>query len=131
MIGLDTNVLVRYLVQDDAEQAKAATDLIDGLSEREPGYICREVIVELVWVLERAYKLSRAKIVPAIEGLISSSEVIVEDGDRACLALAGYAQGGSGFSDRMILAAATDAGCDSLATFDKALASENRTELLS
>ena len=55
MIGLDTNVLVRYLVRDDAEQAEAARSLLESLTVDSPGYVCREVTVEVVWVLERRY----------------------------------------------------------------------------
>ncbi len=87
MIALDTNVLVRFLVQDDPTQGQAAAELVDGLTEQEPGYICREVIVELVWVLERAYKMTRAQIAPAVEGLLTSREFVVEDADRVGLGL--------------------------------------------
>ncbi len=55
MIALDTNVLVRYQVCDDRPQAEAAQALLDSLTVECPGYLCREVTVELVWVLERAY----------------------------------------------------------------------------
>ena len=58
MIALDTNVLVRYLVADDAGQAEAAQALLAGLTAERPGFVCREVAVELVWVLERAYRFS-------------------------------------------------------------------------
>ncbi len=109
MIALDTNVLVRFLVQDDPTQGQAAAELVDGLTEQEPGYICREVIVELVWVLERAYKMTRAQIAPAVEGLLTSREFVVEDADRVGLSLARYGSGGAGFSDRMILLASVDA----------------------
>jgi len=61
MIALDTNVLVRYLVRDDAEQAEAARALLESLTTDRPGYVCREVAVELVWVLERAYGFSRKR----------------------------------------------------------------------
>jgi len=130
VIGLDTNVLVRLLVQDDPEQSKLAENLINGLSEQEPGFIAREVIVELVWVLERAYKLTRQQIVPAVEGLLSSRELIVEEADRVGLALARYASSKPGFSDQMILASVLDAQCDVLATFDQSLAKEAGTALL-
>lgn len=130
MIALDTNVLVRFLVQDEEVQGKVASDLIDGLTEQDPGYICREVVVELVWVLERAYKMSRAQIVPAVEGLLASRELIIENADRVGLALARYASGGAGFSDRMIALASIDAQCSCLATFDKALAKDSGTQLL-
>lgn len=60
MIALDTNVLVRYLVDDDAEQARAARKLLEGLAAERPAFICREVMIELVWVLQRAYRLPRS-----------------------------------------------------------------------
>lgn len=130
MIALDTNVVVRFLVQDDKKQSKTAITFVNSLTVHEPGYICREVIIEVVWVLERAYHLSRKQIVPAIEGLISSKELIVEEGGRVGLALSRYLSGGAGFSDRMILLAAEAAECSGLATFDKTLAKDKGTILL-
>ncbi|WP_120632531.1 PIN domain-containing protein [Ruegeria sp. EL01] len=130
MIALDTNVLVRFLVQDDAAQGQAAADLVGGLTEQEPGYICREVIIELIWVLERAYKMTRAQIIPAIEGLLASRELVVEHAGRVGLALSRYVAGGAGFSDQMIRLAAEDAGCEYLVTFDRALAREQTVQLL-
>jgi len=56
MIALDTNVLVRFLAQDDPDQGRMATDLIGGLTEQKRGFVAREVLVELVWVLERSYR---------------------------------------------------------------------------
>lgn len=129
MIALDTNVVVRFLVQDDEKQGRVAKYFFDDLSEDEPGYICREVIVEVVWVLERAYKLTRKQIVPTIEGLISSKELVVEGAERVGIALSRYQDGGAGFSDRMILLASQDAECSGLATFDKTLA-KNRGAIL-
>ena len=121
MIGLDTNVLVRFLVQDDKRQGQEAADLIEGLTERDPGFICREVLVELAWVLERAYGMSRREIVTAIEGLLASRELVIEEAGRVGSALSRYAVGGAGLSDYMILQASLDAGCACLASFDKAL----------
>lgn len=130
MITLDTNVLVRFLVQDDAKQGQAAADLVETLTETDQGYICREVIIELVWVFERAYKMTRAQIAPVIEGLLSSREFLVENSDRVGLALARYETGGAGFSDQMILLAGTDVGCSYLVTFDKKLAREKGVRLV-
>ena len=62
MIALDTNVLVRYLVRDELRQAEAARGLLESLTSERPGYACREVVVELVWVLERAYGFPRDRI---------------------------------------------------------------------
>ena len=67
MIALDTNVLVRYLVRDDARQAEAARKLLEALTTERPGLVCREVTVELVWVLERAYRFSRDQIATVLE----------------------------------------------------------------
>jgi predicted nucleic-acid-binding protein len=130
VIALDTNVIVRFLVQDDEKQGTAAKRLFEGLTEANPGYISREVVIEVVWVLERAYKLSRRQIVPAIEGLISSRELTVENAARVGHALNLYQKGGAGFSDRMILLASQDAQCSGLATFDKILAKDQGVTLL-
>ena len=59
MIGLDTNVLVRYIMQDDPKQAALANKLIEGLTAATPGYVSLVAIVELVWVLESAFHLTR------------------------------------------------------------------------
>lgn len=119
MIGLDTNVLVRFLVQDDTRQAAQATRLIGALTATAPGWIGREVMVELVWVLERAYRLPRPDIAAAIDGLLASAELVIEAADRVGLAAERYRQGGPGFADQMIALAARDAGCTAVMTFDR------------
>lgn len=130
LIGIDTNVLVRFLVQDDPGQARIADELMGALTEDAPGFVCREVMVELVWVLERAYRLTREQIVAAVEGLLEARELRVEAVDRVGLALSRYAQGGPGFSDQMIQIAAKEAGAD-LATFDAKLGRQEGVRLLS
>ena len=62
MIALDTNVIIRYLVVDDAEQAEAARALMEGLTFDSQGFVCREVVIEVVWVLERFYRFTRVQI---------------------------------------------------------------------
>ncbi|MFC3088702.1 PIN domain-containing protein [Tabrizicola soli] len=119
MIGLDTNVLVRFLVQDEPEQAAAAAALISGLTEAAPGFVCREVMVELVWVLERAYGLDRADIVRALDGLLEARELTLEAADRVAVAADRYRKGGPGFADQMISLAGQGAGCRETATFDR------------
>lgn len=119
MIGLDTNVLVRFLVQDDPEQAAAASALITGLSEAEKGFIAREVVIELVWVLERAYGLGRSDIAGAIDGLLEARELEVEASDRVAVAVDRYRKGGAGFADQMIALAGQGAGCRETASFDR------------
>lgn len=119
MIGLDTNVLVRFLVQDDPEQAEAASTLIAALTEDSPGFVCREVLVELVWVLERAYGLGRDDIAQALDGLLAARELVLEAADHAALALDRYRKGGPGFADQMVVLAGQGAGCRDTVTFDR------------
>lgn len=118
MIALDTNVLVRFLVQDDPEQARVAAGVIDRLTDAEPGFVGREVLVELVWVLERAYGYGRAEISGALDGLLSSTELLIEAADDVGAALDRY-RGDFGFADLMIAAAARRAGAGELVTFDR------------
>ena len=119
MIALDTNVLVRFLVQDDPEQSRVAGEIIDQLTDEAPGFVSREVLVELVWVLERAYRLARAEIAGAIDGLLASTELVVEGADAIGAALELYRNDGLGFADLMIAAAARRAGASELLTFDR------------
>jgi len=122
VIGIDTNVLVRYLVRDDAEQAEAARELLEGLTRERPGFVCREVAVEVVWVLERAYRFGRAKIADVLLELVATDCLVFESADDVTRSALRYRQGGAGFSDLMILAAASRAGAVSLHTLDARLA---------
>lgn len=119
MIGLDTNVLVRFLVQDDPEQSRVASQVMGELSEERPGFVSREVILELVWVLERAYRYPREAIAAAIDGLLSSIELSVEAADDVALALERYRVDGFGVADSLIAAACERAGASELVTFDR------------
>jgi predicted nucleic-acid-binding protein len=119
VIGLDTNILVRFLVQDDPDQAAAATALLSGLTQDHPGFVSREVLVELVWVLERAYGLPRADIARALDGLLEARELVIEAADAAAIATDRYRRGGAGFADQMVALAGLAAGCDATLTFDR------------
>ena len=130
MIALDTNVLVRYLVRDDEQQAESARALLESLTTERPGYVCREVVVELVWVLERAYGVSRERIATILQELVATQSLVVEASDDVARAGIRYAAGGPGFSDLMILAAADRAGARPLHTFDRKAARIEGVELL-
>jgi predicted nucleic-acid-binding protein len=119
VIALDTNVLVRFLVQDDPLQAQLATKVIDQLTDDAQGFVSREVLVELVWVLERAYRLGRAEIAAVLDGLLSATELDIEGSDEVAPALELYRNDGFGFADLMIAAAARRAGANELVTFDR------------
>ena len=130
MIALDTNVLVRYLVRDDTRQAEAARTLLESLTAERPGYVCREVAVELVWVLERAYGLARDQIATILEELVATEGLVVEDAYDVARAASRYRAAGVGFSDLMILAAAKRSGAHPLYTFDQKAARLDGISLL-
>ena len=130
MIALDTNVLVRYLVRDDRHQAEAARALLESLTPERPGYVCREVAVELVWVLERAYGFPRDRIGAVLEELVATEGLAIEAAGDVARAAIRYRAGGAGFSDLMILAAAERSGARPMYTFDRTAARIDGVELL-
>jgi predicted nucleic-acid-binding protein len=79
MIGLDTNILVRYITQDDPIQSAKAREIVEQrLTEEKPGFVSIVVMVETVWVLERAYELTPVEIVRAVEGILQTDVLVVE-----------------------------------------------------
>ena len=130
MTALDTNVLIRYLVGDVPEQADAARELVDALTPDDPGFICREVVLEVAWVLERSYGFTRHRIAEALMDLTASDSLVVENSDDVAAAGHRYRQGGVGFSDLMILRAAERSNSTPLQTFDRRLARMQGVNLL-
>jgi predicted nucleic-acid-binding protein len=122
MIGLDTNVLVRYIMQDDAKQAALANKLIEGLTEGSPGYISLVAIVELVWVLESAYDLTRQQVTSALRNLLSINVFKVDRVAVVASALRSYAEGTADVADCLIERSSALAGCRCTMTFDRAAA---------
>jgi predicted nucleic-acid-binding protein len=119
MTGLDTNVIVRFLMKDDADQAALATKVFAELTTTAPGFVCREVLVELVWVLQKIYRLPRTDIADAIEGQLGAREIVVESADQVAVAVDRLRKGGAGFADQMIALAGQGAGCNATVTFDR------------
>jgi predicted nucleic-acid-binding protein len=130
VIGLDTNVLVRYLAQDDKEQAAIATKLIDGLTPETPGFVTTVALVETVWVMAKAYGTSRTGIAAVVEGLLRSRELLVEDAEAHYLALGAFQGGSMDYADAVIVEAGRRAGCVETVTFDRAAAAGGRMRLL-
>ena len=103
MRGLDTNVLVRYLVQDDAAQARRAAKEIEAGSDAGEIYFIADVVVcELVWVLDRAYGYSRAQIGDALEGILQTRSFHFVDKDLLWQGLGDYKKGRGDFADYVI-----------------------------
>ena len=130
VIAIDTNVLIRYLVRDDIRQAEAARALLESLSPENPAFICREALIETVWVLERSYRLARTQIADLLEELRYTDSFIFEAGDDLDRATLRYRSGGADFADLMILSAAQRTGANPLYTLDRRLARFPGTTLL-
>jgi predicted nucleic-acid-binding protein len=118
MTGIDTNVLVRYLVQDDPEQARKATRFITNeCSSEAPGLINRIVLCELVWVLETAYGYARENVAFALEKILRTAQFKIEDHQEAWSSFREY-QDGADFADSFIAAVNRRLGCEQTVTFD-------------
>ncbi|WP_298332813.1 PIN domain-containing protein [Asticcacaulis sp.] len=122
MIGLDTNVVVRYIMQDDMAQAALASALIEGLSDDQPGFISVVTCVEIVWVLTRSYRLPRDAIIETLEILLSAYQLRFEHKPDLYRALGDYKSGKADFADALIHRLNLSAGCDKTVTFDVAAA---------
>jgi predicted nucleic-acid-binding protein len=116
MIGLDTNVVVRYLTQDDPAQARVANRVFGGLTAKEPGYVPLVVWAEVYWVLTRLYRFAHDDAIDVFEDLLASDEIAAQSEAQVASALA-KARGGADFADALILAAADAAGCVESVTF--------------
>ena len=119
MIGLDTNVLVRYIAQDDSRQSPKATRLIEALTVDAPGYVSIVSVVELVWVLMDCYALTRSEICEVLETLLRTKEIIVANTDTTWKALRLFKEGKADFADCLIERSANEAGCSYTTTFDR------------
>ncbi len=119
MIGLDTNVVVRYIMQDDPRQSKQATTIMERLTVESPGFISLVGVTELVWVLESAYGLARKQVVEALTNLISIDVLKVERMSVVTAAVRVFAAGNADFADCLIERLSAHAGCDKTMTFDR------------
>jgi predicted nucleic-acid-binding protein len=124
MIGLDTNVLVRYLTKDDPVQAKAASSEIDqGAARGDVFFIAPIVLCELVWVLRSAYGLNRAEIGQTLDRILRTKQFEFREKDLLWEALADYRRGKGDFSDHIIGRLGKSAGCTHTITLDTRLKS--------
>jgi predicted nucleic-acid-binding protein len=119
MIGLDTNVLVRYLAKDDPIQTPVAVKLVRSLSAEEPSFLSLVAITELIWVLRMSYRYRNGEIANVVETLLRSRELIVEQEELVADALRSFAAGSADFADYLIERTGQLAGCIHTFTFDK------------
>jgi len=118
MIGLDTNVLVRYIMQDDAKQSPKSSKLMESLTADEPGFVSLVSVVELVWVLSSSYDLSREQVAQALELLLRTKSIVVDRADEVMRALRVFKSRPADFADCLIERTAASAGCGKTMTFD-------------
>lgn len=118
MIGLDTNVLVRYVTQDDPVQSPKASELIESLTTLSPGFVSLVSVVELVWVLQSCYQTAKNDIVVVLETLLRTRELTIEHAEVIWQALRRFTANNADFADCLIERCAHAAGCEYTATFD-------------
>lgn len=122
MIGIATNVLVRYLTQDDPRQSKRANALIaNAVASGERLFVGAVVLCELVWVLRESYGVARAELVSTLERILATAQLEIDQKDLVREALEDYRAGGGDFADYMIGRRGKEAGCEQTATFDQRL----------
>lgn len=122
MKGIDTNVLARYLTQDDAAQARAVDELIrKSADEGESLHIDDVVLCELVWVLRAAYRQDKPAIVTVLERILGTAQFSFDDRGLLSQALGDFRAGKGDFADYVIGRRNRRAGCDRTATFDRSL----------
>jgi predicted nucleic-acid-binding protein len=120
VIGLDTNVLVRYLAQDDPVQSPKATELIEHrLTGDDPGFLSVVAMVETVWVLDRAYGLADDEIAGAVERTLQAEILVVENEQEVFSAMIALREGRGSFADALIGALGARAGCSRTLSFDR------------
>jgi predicted nucleic-acid-binding protein len=130
MIGLDTNILVRYFMQDDEAQVQKVNRLMASLQVKNPGYVSLVVLLELHWVLKNIYKLDRESLITMTESILRAEEFKVESSDTAWAALRQFQASSADFTDCLIARIAAINGCELTYTFDKGAAKHAGMTLL-
>ena len=131
MIGLDTNVLIRYLVQDDPIQSPKATRLIEReLSEGNPGFITAVTMTEVAWVLDRVYSLPARELATRIERILQADVFVVAHEQQVFGAMVALSEGAGDFADALVGLLGERAGCAITMTFDRKAARLRQFALL-
>jgi len=119
MTGLDTNILVRAFIEDDASQTAAARRTLESFNEREPGFISLVTLAETVWVLDNVYRLPTSKLLDLVEGLLQAESLVVQNADEVYKAVRTVQAGAGKFADALIAELGQWAGCTATLTFDR------------
>jgi predicted nucleic-acid-binding protein len=118
MIGIDTNVLARFLAQDDAVQSQRADSLLQTLSPQDPGFVSLVSLIELAWLMRSRYHLSKSELIQSLERLLNSPELVIESQSTVAQAIVRFGAANADFADCLIERSGHLAGCKHTATFD-------------
>jgi len=116
--GLHTNILVRYIMQDDPVQSGNATTLIDSLDVDRPGFITVISIIELYWILTSCYGLRNDQVTQVMDILLRARQIVVDRAEQVLRALKVFETGKADFADCLIECTAASAGCEQTLAFD-------------
>ena len=130
MIGLDTNVMVRYIEQDDPIQSPKADEIINALTPQNPGYLSVVAIVEISWVLMGPYKRTKSQVVTVVDWILNTQQLVVENSRLVIQALNAYSVSNADFPDCLIERTANAAGCSQTLTFDRRAAGSAGMQLI-
>ena len=122
MIGVDTNVLVRLIINDDPRQHSLAKAFFAGLSTDSPGFVSLTTLIETVWILRRSYAMDADTVGKFINKLLSSREIIVQAAGVVRRGMRDAVEAKADFADAVISHLGIDAGCDYTVTFDRSAA---------
>jgi predicted nucleic-acid-binding protein len=130
MIGLDTNILVRFFAKDDAQQSPKAKALLSSREDDNPAWVGLAAILELVWVMQSKFKMGRSAIAGMLLLLLSTEAVVIEQDRVVQSAVLRFRDGKADFADCLIAASARAAGCSGTVTFDRVAARDAGMELI-
>jgi predicted nucleic-acid-binding protein len=120
MIGLDSNILIRYLTQDDPVQSVKAIEILERrLTPKNPGFVSILAMVETVWVLDRAYGLTAEDIARVVERLLQVEVLTIENEQEVFTAMVALKRGRGSFADALIGELGARAGCTRTLTFNQ------------
>ena len=130
MIGIDTNILARFLAQDDAEQGRRADSLLQTLSPQNPGFVSLVSLIELAWLMRSRYHMSKSELIQNLERLLNSPELVIESQQTVGQAIARFGAAKTDFADCLIERSGHVAGCRHTVTFDENAAKTSGMKLL-
>jgi predicted nucleic-acid-binding protein len=119
MIGLDTNILVRFVAQDDPVNSPRANTIMKSLSVEEPGWIAVTAIAEFTGVMTRTFQISRADIYSMLDMFLTWPEIVIEQADLVRKAANLFVLGTAEFTDYLVACSGHAAGCTHTLTFDR------------